>query len=148
MTSMVKAATKEVTDDLRAEICDYMKEEFKSMVAAVETQFTAILQWMPIGNSNQHNNQEQQMSQGEKRLTTAMQQQAPITPEGMSPTMYALYPPTPFYSPYLKQQPNIPAQQYLNLTHGLGGNQQSRQTVQTTEYSKQRMQDDGASVQK
>eukprot|EP00957_Ditylum_brightwellii_P108496 8275726-Ditylum_brightwellii.AAC.1 len=53
---------------------------------------------MPINNSNQQNNQEQQMSQGAKRLTTAMQQQAPIMPEGMNPTMYPPYPPTPFYN--------------------------------------------------
>eukprot|EP00957_Ditylum_brightwellii_P164655 12536655-Ditylum_brightwellii.AAC.1 len=88
MTPMVKAATKEVRDDLQAEMHDYMKEEFKSMVAAVETQFTAMLLLMPINNSNRHNNQEQQMSQGAKRILTSMEQQAPITPEGMSPTMY------------------------------------------------------------
>eukprot|EP00957_Ditylum_brightwellii_P107897 8230685-Ditylum_brightwellii.AAC.1 len=86
MTSMTKAAMKEVTDDLRAEMHDYKKEEFKSMVAAVETQVTAMLKHMPISNSNQHNNQEQQMSQGATGLTEAMHQQVPSTPEGMSPT--------------------------------------------------------------
>eukprot|EP00957_Ditylum_brightwellii_P167807 12774105-Ditylum_brightwellii.AAC.1 len=65
------------------------------------------------------------MSQGAKRLTIAMQQQEPITPEGTSPTMHALYPPTPYYSLYSQQQPNVPAQQYWNLNHGQGGNQSS-----------------------
>eukprot|EP00957_Ditylum_brightwellii_P058554 4440420-Ditylum_brightwellii.AAC.1 len=94
MTSIVKTATKDVTDDLQAEMRDYMKEAFKRMVAAVETHFTVMLQMIPINNSNQHNNQEQQMSHRIKRLTTAMQQQVPITPEGMNPTMYTPYPPT------------------------------------------------------
>eukprot|EP00957_Ditylum_brightwellii_P206993 15350973-Ditylum_brightwellii.AAC.1 len=136
MTLMVKAATKEVTDDLSAEMRDCMKEEFKSMVSTVKTQYTAMFTHM-IGKPNsQDNNIEQKSNQDRANASAVMHQQAPNTPKAMSSQMYAPYLHALYYPNYPHQQPpNVPNQQYWNIHNGQGRNQSSRQTVQMTENS-------------
>eukprot|EP00957_Ditylum_brightwellii_P015983 1203826-Ditylum_brightwellii.AAC.1 len=52
---MVKEATKEVAEYLRADVRNYMKEDFKGMISTVESHFAAIFTKAASQNNNQSN---------------------------------------------------------------------------------------------